>query len=768
MRYDAPIAPSDPMDSAAAESPGRKQLREFYRILLARRRVIVTTVVAITATVLVLTLLATPEYLATSTVQIEQIGPDILSFKDVLTADRSFQGTGKFYQTQYKLLRSRAVLEGAAKQLDLLSRPEFVQRRPSPVARLRAWVRDFLPSGPIAPPDPVGAAADYLQGRLTVEPIRDSQLVEISFMHGDPALARDAANAVADAYVSFVYNARYKTTAMAKDFLTKEVSTVQAEIAKLERDLQEYGSSKDILSVSDGGSDIGEQALSDLNRQHVEARSRMALAEARTVSVHRAEPNALAEVVNSPLIARLKEQYSDIQRQHSQMAERFKDDWPPLRQLKFELQQAEARLETQAEAVATQVRLVADADFERARGEEERLRAQVDRQKTDVQSTKLDAIEYANRRTEIATKRMILADLVGRQGETESSDRLRATDSSNIRIVDEAKLPKAPARPKKLTNMMLALALGLVAGVAMAFVLEHLDNTIQSGDDIGRLTGLPVLSHVPQYAPLHAADADAARREDQLLDLASHTDPRSSFSEAFKSVRTSLLLASAEPPRTLMITSCQPKDGKSTASVNLAIALAQLGGRVLLVDADLRVPRLHKVLHVPNAVGLSSFLSGMTPLEAAIVDTEIPGLRFMPSGPIPPNPSELLGSARLPWVLAPASVEGGHDWVVFDSSPLLSVTDPFILASYVDATVLVVRAGETTRDSVRHAIARLRQARARVVGVIFNGITEGTGEYYYGRYRYEYVDDPAAEKQERRRSSDKPPATRKKRWAGRG
>lgn len=736
-----------PPPAVHEERGGGTKLVEFWQILVSRRRVTFTCLAAVVVTTMVLTLFATPQYQATATLQIELLAPDVLAFKDVVSAESTYEGYWNFYHTQHKLLRSRSVLLLAVENIDLTRRPEFLGRKRSPMGRLYRSVKSAISKE--ATEDPVAEALEFLLEDLTIRPVRDSQLVEVSFTHSRPELARDVANAVTDAYLEFNFRSRYGTTAVAKEFLTTEVVRVQGDITELEGKLQDYSTSKDILALSDGTSDISEQALSDLSRRYMDARGRLAVAESRFDSLRECPPDALPEVLHSALIASLKEQHAAVERRYSQMAERFKPDWPPLMQVREEMNKARERLDLETENIARQVRGVAGVDHERARTETAKLEKQLEAQKVEVKRTQRDAIKYASLKAEIETKRGVLRDLVARQSETTSSERLKNTrTTSNIRVVDPAELPKRPVRPSKALNLFVSILMGITLGVGMAFLLEHLDNTIKSGHDIERYVGLPLLGFVPLFQPLRVLDEDGERPEPtrEQVDLASHLDPRSAFAEAFKSLRTSLLLASPDhPPRHLVITSCQPRDGKSTVSLNLSIVLTQLGRRVLLVDADLRLPRLHKVLDLPNGVGLSSYLSGNCAPEEIIQDTTVPKLHAVPSGPIPPNPSELLGSPRLGAFVDWLCQDQAFDYLVFDSSPLLSVSDPFILASRLDATIIVVRAGSTAREALVGGMARLRQSRARIIGAVLNGVTERSEDYYYGRYKYHYGEQEPAE-----------------------
>mgnify|MGYP001765369442 CR=1 FL=1 len=761
--------------SDALSSPGAKpgapdsgdeplQFLDSWRVLVRRRAVVLTCLGAMVATSTLHSLFAEREYEAVATIQIERHGPDVLNFRDVVSVDRSWSAYEDFYQTQYEILQSRAVLRIAVERLDLPNRPEFVGRRRSPVARARGWLKASITRETRSKSsDTVLPLIGFLQAGLRVQPVRNSHLVLISFRDANAALAADVVNAVADAYLQFDFDSRYSTTAQAAEFLTKEVARLQTEIAEMERKLQDLGTRKEILALSDGTQDISEQALSDLNSRYVDAQGRLALAAARDEAVRKTPVEALPEVLNSPLIANLRQQHAEVERRYRQMAERFKEDWPPLRQLKEELDGARERLEIESSTIARQVRGVARAEHDRIRTEVERLALEVASQKGEVQRVNRDAIEYASLQNEVETRRKVLAELVARQSETATSERLTDTRASNIRVVDAAEPPVAPIRPKKFINFALSFFFGLGIGGAMAFLLEHLDNTVKSEQDVERWAALPALGHVPLFQPLRAVRADENHGQEvkpSTVDLASHFDSRSPFAESFKNLRTSLLLASPErPPRSIVVTSAEAGDGKSTIALNLAVVLTQLGRRVLVLDGDLRRPRLHRMLAIPNDVGLSSLLSGNAEPQDAIQETEVPNLRAIPSGPIPPNPSELLGSPALERLMERLLDREGFDHVVVDSPPAVQVADGVILSSAFEATILVVRAGRTAKASLALAATRLRQGRGRGVGAVLNGISEAGGYHYGYRYYRHHAEEGTATRGRapsgRRRSRDR-------------
>ena len=714
------------------------QLLDYWRILVERRLVIFSCLAVVVVATMSLTLLSTPRYMAATTLEIQRNAPEIVEFTDVVGVDPG--AYWDFHQTQQKILQSRTVARLASEKLDLVNRPEYAGRKGSPIGRFRHWTKSLF-VGEEEPAPAVDCTIGFIQANLSINLIRKSYLVDVAFQDSDPTLAADVANAVAAAYQQFQLDARYDTTGQAKAFLTKDVARVQADIAALAKTLQAYGVEKEILALSDGTQDISEQALADINRRYTEGKGRLASTQARYLAARRAPSDALPEVLNSPIIGHLRQRQAELERKHSQMAQRFKPGWPQLVQLEEELSKAEEQLETEAETIARRVRAVAQAEYATAEAELKALEEHRDAQKHEVQRVSRDAIDYASLKTEIETKRQVLADLVTRQSETEISYRLKETGASNVRVVDRAEVPLIPFKPNKRLNLLLSIVFGLGLGGVLALLVDYLDNTIKTEQDIQRNTDLTVLGFVPLNRSLSVVTDESGRAQVRELDLASHVHPRSHFSESFRNLRTSLLLAAPDhPPRHVLVTSCEPADGKSTIAMNLAIVLTQMGRKVLLVDADLRRPRLHHTLGLDQNEGLSSYLSGNADINDIVHDTDIPNLRVIPGGPIPPNPSELLGSPRLNDLLGRFLEENSFDHLILDSPPLLSVADSIVLSSTVESTILVVRSGSTQRESLAQSAARLKQSRANVIGVVLNAVSEESGYYYRYRYRRYYTE----------------------------
>ncbi|HKQ62226.1 MAG TPA: polysaccharide biosynthesis tyrosine autokinase, partial [Candidatus Polarisedimenticolaceae bacterium] len=622
-----------------------------------------------------------------------------------------------------------------------------------------ALLRGLLPRrGVRVEQDPLDLAAARLQGGLQIAPVRNSHLVQVGARGPDPLAAAAVANAVAEAYVEFNIETQYSTSDQAREFLVNQIGTLKREINEIEQRLQDYGEAKNIVTIDDA-SNITIQALKDISEKRTEAQTTLAHAQAEWDAVQHARPEALPEVLASQLIGRLREEYASYEAEFAEKSRRFKQDWPGMQTLQSKLDGARERLELETQRIAEQVRATSEGAYLRARAEVERLSALLGSHEADAQRLKRDAVEFANLRSEVLKKRETLDALIRRQNEMALSTRLKDLDSTstNIRIVERARPPAAPFRPDTALNLVLGLLFGLGAGVAAAFLLDYLDNTVGSATELERLAELPVLAVIPRHL---GAGVSGRRRRTHLgpaesVDLVAHHAGRARATEAYRELRTSLLLSHpGGAPRQIMVTSSLPEEGKTATAINLAVVLAQLGKRVVLVDTDLRRPRLHKALDTGHAAGVSTYLSGQQddPLPL-VVRTEVPHLELLPSGPIPPNPSELLNSPRFA-ELGRALLAGGFDHVLYDSPPVLSVADPVIIASIVDSRLLVVRAGRTPRQSIRLAAAKLKQSGVPPIGVVLNDLDRsaaGSGYYDYGYGGYDIEEAPAAESEPRPR-----------------
>lgn len=728
------------------ESP--RHLLEYWAVLKRRRWVVYVAVAVVATTAVVGSFLVTPLYRATSTLQIERQNPDILTFREMAGVDYSFAAYQDFYQTQYRLLSSEAVTERAAGRLRLEEHPLYAApSRPGLRARLRALLPGTPPSRELSPTE---AASARVRGALEIAPVRNSHLVEVSFVGPDPEVAADVANAVVDAYIGFTIESKYTATDQATEFLVTQIATLRREIDEIERILQDYGEAKRIVSVDDA-SNITLRALADVSSRRTEAETDLARKEAAWRALLAAPDDAVPDVQRSELIARLKQEHALYEGQYTEKSKLFKDGWPELRTIRSKLEQSAERLAIESAAIARAARLAAESEYRRAAAEVANLTDLLLKQERAAQALKRNAVEYTNLQSEVKKKRETLNTLIARQSEMALSTRLKDLEatSTNVRIVDRAKPPVAPFRPNRTLNALLGVVLGLGLGVGMAFFLDYLDSSIASPSESERASGLPTLAVVPRIEG--GGEARASGRLGRRLaavpvgaaDLVTRRDPRGPDAEAYRELRTAILLSSAgRPPRRIMVTSALPEEGKSTTALNLAAVLSQLGKRVLLVDADLRRPRLHRALALSADRGATTYLSGLEDaLESLVQPTDLEGLDLLASGPVPPNPAELLNSERFA-SLAEEALSAGYDHVVFDSAPVLSVSDPVLVASASDVSILVVRAHRTPRESVRLAVEKFAQARLRPVGVVLNGLDREAHDYLAYRY-YEHRGEEA-------------------------
>jgi capsular exopolysaccharide synthesis family protein len=405
----------------------------------------------------------------------------------------------------------------------------------------------------------------------------------------------------------------------------------------------------------------------------------------------------------------------------------------------------------------------AESEYNAARQKEFRFKSELDQQKENVVRTDSNAIRYNMLRDEVSNIRKLINTLDERRTEAQVSAKLRGLEASNISIIDYGEVPNSPFSPKTKLNLLLALIIGLGGGVGIAFLLEQLDNTVKGPEDVEKLAGLPSLGIIPRlvdeeqgkkkkrrridYGYLREEDRrekEAVPRVEQKIELINHLHPKLIIAEDYRTVRTSILLSHADkPPKSIVFSSALPKEGKSVTVANMAVAFSQLGERVLVVDSDLRKPRLHKIFEAKNGLGLSNYLTGKIPLKDAIQKTSIENIYLIPSGPIPPNPSELLNSKKMKLLLE--DKENGFNYIFFDTPPVLAVIDAVILSSITDSTVFIIKAGKTMRKPFLNAVAELTKVGAKILGVVFNELEVKRGDFYfmdyYRYYKYDYYAD---------------------------
>jgi capsular exopolysaccharide synthesis family protein len=723
------------------------EMRHFLDVLVRRQWVVYTVAGLVVCLACARAFTREPIYRATALLEIQRSGPDVLAFRDVVRTDPTYPGFNAFYETQFRIIQSRAVAQMAAERLALAKQPAVSQRPPGLLRRAASALRGLLPGRKM--PAPAGGPLDpyiqMIQSGLDVRPVKDSNLVEVTYSAGEPRLAAYVANTVAEAYIEFTLTSQFDTTQEANDFLTRRVGDLREEVADLERQLQNYRESKQILPTS-GSETVATKGLADLETLYNQARARRVERESRWIALRESDAYSLTDVLDNPSVLALQRDVNELEIRRAELLRTFKPGWPEVQALDRKLEGARARLEEEARrAMAAE-----EARYRVAREEELRLAKLLDEQRTVAHQLGRNTTEYATLQAEVERKLAVLNALLQRQNETAISSQLRDINAGNARIVDRAIPPAVPSEPRPAFEMALGLIIGLLLGAGAAFGLESWDNAVRTPEDVEKVLGLPTLARIPA-ASVEARDRKGPSHGGSLLDLMSHSSPGSPLAEAFRDLRTALSLSSAgRSQRLLAVTSTRPQEGKSTVALNLGIVLAQGDRKILLVDADLRRPRLHRAFGLRNGTGLTTVLCGKARLGEEIRPTTVRGLSLLSSGPIPPNPAEMLDSAPFGEILESLRASG-WDTVIFDSAPLLTVADGAILASRVEGCLLVVESDATTRDEVHRAKEKLGQVSARLLGVVLNACEEPGGSHY-GRYRYRYepvgeeapVDDQAS------------------------
>lgn len=679
-------------------------VQAYWNVLLDHRWVVLGVLGVVLAIALVLTLLTTPIYRALATIQIQQDTIKVINSEGLTPAESAFDRD--FYQTQYELLRSRSLAMRVIQDLQL-TESVFFGKGAIPVPRNAS--PDQLRAGQQSLVSPVLAS-------LSIEPIRNSQLVRINFESADPELAARIANAYAEAFIASNIEGRFDASSYAKKYLEERLAELKGRLEDSEKELVVFAQQEQIISVGEDEPSLAAQNLSELNASMARAQGERIKAEAESRQAMSGTGLGLPQVVDNVLIQGLRQSRATLAAEYQEKLRIYKPDYPEMLQLQGQI----AESDRQIAAEVGNIRSSLNARYQSATAQETLLSRRIDALKGDVLDLANRSIRYNILKRETATNQELYDGLLQRYKEIGVAGGIGA---NNISVVDRAEIPGGPYKPNLSRNMALALVLGLTLGVLSGFALHYLDRRIHSAQALETLTGLPALGVVP-LLPVGTTPSMAS------------ADLRSPFSEAYRSVRTALQFSTPHGlPRTLLITSAGPGEGKTTTAAELARNIAQLGRRVVLVDADLRSPSLHKIFAKGNGVGLSSVLAGAAELVAAFQVTDEPNLTVITSGPLPPNPPELLGGDGLVKLLEELS--RSFDVVLLDGAPVLGLADAPLLASRAEATLLVVTAEVTRKDAVRSALQRIIATRGRVIGtLLIRYDLRSHGEYGYGGYGY--------------------------------
>ena len=704
--------------------PREPHLLDYLVILRKHQWLIATFLLTVVTVVTIASFKMKPVYRAAARVEVDKESQTTLPFQGVNYDE--YVDMEDYIETQVKILQSETLALQTINELNLGQYPEF-----------------GAAPGPFALPH-VGASAQRpailgaFLAHLTIRRVPNSQLVEVEFESENPELAARIANGHLQNYIEQNFRSKYDATTQASGFLSQELEELRIKVEKSEDARVTYERQNQIWQI-DEKQNITTQTLGDLNKAVTEAQTALASSEALYRMAVSGNVDLLPEVRNSPVIQDLTKRKSELDDAYAAALDQYGPNFPKVKRI------AEQKKEVEEELARAQKIMVGsiEEDYNTARQHLELLQEALDRQKTESNELAEKLVQYHILEHDAESNKQLYDSLLQKLKEAGITAGLR---SSNIRVVDPALVPTTPAGPQKTRNILMSLLVGLVGGVGLALFREYLDNTVKSPDDIESLAGLPSLAVVPTLGGSNGHHSHWSRLTHKKaphtvsgpqIETLSHTQPKSQISEAFRALRTSLLLSQAEhPPQVILVTSALPREGKTTSAVNLAVTLAQLGDRTLLLDSDMRKPGIRRALSLPTGkeTGLSSYLAGVANLDEIVLPhPAISNLAVVTTGPVPPSPADLLSSHRMRDAIS--ELRRRFKFIVIDSPPVMAATDAVIVSSLTDGVLLVVRSGETPKEAFTRTRDLLSAVRGRILGVVLNAVDSSAPDYYYS-YRY--------------------------------
>lgn len=734
-------------------------LRDYVAVVLKRKWLILSLVVVVTSLVTIQMYRQPPIYEAATTIQIEPKKTSIVQTKELIL------NTGNdetYWNTQLKLLENPQLARQVVLALDLQNNPAFFEGQANSgfLAGLRrlffgekptpANVDTGVPvvdgvslnSDQLTPQqlERLEPYEDALRSGLTVEPVDKTNLVILRYRHNNPEMAMKISETLA---LVFIAKDLERTTTGARtnsEKLAKEVADLQLKIGQGEEQLRNFKMANNIPISATPGVDITAVRVNTYSAQLLAAederkKAQAAYDAARTSS----DPWSVPQVQEDKAVQRIREKIEALEEKKAALLTTYTAEWPGVKTVDEQIKQLSVALEKAPREIINGLKL----RYEAASAREQKLKQDYVQERSAAQAQGIATLDIASLSQELETNKQTLATLKQRLREVEMTSNDTA---NNVTIATPARLPKSPIGPARSRNIVVAFLLSLGVGIGLAFLLDYLDDTLKSVEDVDRYIHLPALALIPalrqERTLLKGKSSLPAEPRDNTA-LALIEDVRSPVAEAYRHLRTSLLLSSAgQPPKTILVTSSQPSEGKTTTAVNTAVMLAQTGAEVLIIDCDLRRPRIHTHFNMTNGQGVTNYLSGENNTDALMQAYEkLPNLKVMTSGPVPPNPAELLGSDEMRKLLNTMSERFTH--IIIDSPPTISFTDSSILATMADGVMLVVHGGKSSRAIVRRAKQQLLDVGGHIFGIVLNNVKlEGANSYYYyGYYSSYYASD---------------------------
>jgi succinoglycan biosynthesis transport protein ExoP len=709
---------------AEEESP----LLHYWRILRKRRWAVVAAAAIVFALSVIATLKTTRLYQATSEVAIFPETPNVLGLKGV-------EDSSADYQYDVALETQAAILKSDALAMKVIEAMHLDRGSRSTVATDPQSEDSIQVSGMQTDPAKVAGLLAAFHGGLSVKIIPNSRLVQISYTNPDPRQATEIVNALVKTFIEENFKTKYESVTQTSEWLSTELADLQLKVQTSEEKLVRYQKDHSILG-GDEKQNIVTAKLDELNKELTAAQSDRMQKESIYTFAMSGDSSLFAKVSSEGslgLVDRLREKEAELNTQYALMTTQFGSGYPKVVELNNQLKEVRIQIVSEEKKMQAKLR----NDYLAALQREKLLDSAFEQQKQEANKLNENAIEYTVLKRDAESNRQLYQDLLLRLKEAGVSAGLR---SSNIRVVDVARPPTAPITPNVPRNLQIGFLLGLACGIGLAFVLESLDTSIRNMEELGAISTLPALGTIPLQLSnngslrkrLKAVSAGSEMPEAPAL--VTYARPRSEAAEAYRALRTSILLSSfGAPPKVILVTSALPQEGKTTISANSALVLAQRGSRVLLLDADLRRPGIDKLFGIKARGGLSTLISGVEKFEDVLVQSaEVPNLWILPAGPIPPQPAELLSSSVMKEYVIRWRSEFDH--IIIDTPPCLSVTDAVVLSPEADRVILVARAGKTSKLALRRACDLLLRVNARVMGIVLNAIDVRSGHGYYYTY----------------------------------
>ena len=709
-------------------------LLDYLKVIQKRMWMVIIFSVVVVSVVTIKTFKTRPVYQATARVVLERHQLNV-GFQQVVTPENQAVSVD-FYTNQCEIVKSRSLAKRVIDTLDLNNHPEFnPQKKGEDPVLAKDSLRD---------PSTETHFIDGFLSKLNVSLMRNSGVVNINYEGYDPQLITKIANTIVKKYIEQDWEKRYNVAKDALEWLNKQMKDVKIAMEESELALQNYKKENDLITVetvmigkrsdssnlADERQNVVLQKLMELNAAVTNAKTDRVrlevlynkLKDFKNVQDKDDIVQSIPAVVQNNLIQNLKAEYAKMEKDFSFYSQRYGAKHPKMVQLNVELN-------TMRDNIIKEINRICDSiatEYEVAKNREATLLQILEQQKKEVFALGDKAIQYGVLKREVDTNRQMYETLLTRMKETNLTEDFKMSD---IRILDNAEVPLRPIKPQKTLNILLGIIVGLTGGVGIVFLMEYMDNTIRTQEDVEKYLGTSLLGIVG-HIPLDKKDV-------RVAELIARDLPKHTITEALKSIRTSIMFSHPNnPKKTILVTSATPAEGKTLISSNLAIVMAQTGKKVLLIDADLRKPTIHKLFQIDKSLGLSNLLVKSSDLHTVSRITQIPNVYAIACGPIPPNPSELLGSSALVESLTLAKEE--FEWIIIDSPPLLSVTDTRILSRVVDGIVFVIRGSKANRDVAKKAMSLLSGINDKVLGVIINDVDLSRNRYYYQYYHQDY------------------------------